>query len=714
MELFKITCVTCQAGLSVRNEALLGQIVACPRCGSMVEVAAPTLASDSGAAIAEPPAASQPPSSLATGSLSANSPATSSSATGALGIGASVPGLPALESSAGQPLEATSEVAAATEEAAPSVASHEAVQASAAVAKYQLIVWSLASFLIGAALVGVILFSRGDSGVEATALAPNNMKINDVEATVDPTPGVADLLSQNDTVADTPAVVEKRSAEFGGRGVLVEGAADGELLTPANDRSSVAAEPVNGPTKQPEPHDLEESLPEESLPDRLPAAAPAASPERAPRLARRLDPLAPNPLDWDPLDWDSESLTLETVDQPADVATTAFEPPVPESPAIHAEVSEEVPSTAPLVRRGPAGGPAGVGNASQRDADKQLALLIPAVKVDQLPLLDCLRLFSQLSGVPVSVAPEQLLMAGINPQKKVSLHVSEISLGEMLTQVLKPLRLEHEAHGPQVVVVRQEATKIREINYPIDDLLNSSTSAAELAGWVEQVVAPTTWQAAGGKGTLETSAGSLRITQTQQVQYQVLILLEQLRLARKLPPRSRYPVERLAGTPAHLMVSEKLSASTTFTFSQYAALDEIFVHWQTELGVPLLIDWPALAGAELWPDSRIACAIIDQPWGIALEKVLEPLGLGWRAATGGSIEITSAEKVLNEPQLRLYPLRRDLDRNGEAMLNQLRALARQQSAEVTSAILYDPAGKILLSYQPAAAQRLLQQQLQRD
>ena len=41
MEPFKITCVTCRARLAVRNEALIGQILACPKCGSMVQVAAP-------------------------------------------------------------------------------------------------------------------------------------------------------------------------------------------------------------------------------------------------------------------------------------------------------------------------------------------------------------------------------------------------------------------------------------------------------------------------------------------------------------------------------------------------------------------------------------------------------------------------------------------------------------------------------------------------
>ncbi|MEQ8839261.1 MAG: hypothetical protein RID07_20820, partial [Lacipirellulaceae bacterium] len=40
--LFKITCVTCTARLSVRNEAVIGQILACPKCGSMVQVTPPT------------------------------------------------------------------------------------------------------------------------------------------------------------------------------------------------------------------------------------------------------------------------------------------------------------------------------------------------------------------------------------------------------------------------------------------------------------------------------------------------------------------------------------------------------------------------------------------------------------------------------------------------------------------------------------------------
>ena len=41
MVLFTITCTTCKAKLKVRDEAAIGQILGCPKCGSMVHVAAP-------------------------------------------------------------------------------------------------------------------------------------------------------------------------------------------------------------------------------------------------------------------------------------------------------------------------------------------------------------------------------------------------------------------------------------------------------------------------------------------------------------------------------------------------------------------------------------------------------------------------------------------------------------------------------------------------
>jgi hypothetical protein len=63
VELFSVSCTTCKARLKVRDEAAIGLILACPKCGSMVQVAPPpgwTRESVAAAALAAAPRAAQP------------------------------------------------------------------------------------------------------------------------------------------------------------------------------------------------------------------------------------------------------------------------------------------------------------------------------------------------------------------------------------------------------------------------------------------------------------------------------------------------------------------------------------------------------------------------------------------------------------------------------------------------------------------------------
>ena len=648
MELFKVICVTCQANLSVRNEALIGQIVGCPRCGSMVEVARP--ASVASAAVAKPVQNATDAQPASSGSEFAEE---------------------ALDKFANEVAnEVAEEIATDAETTQLAVAETEMLAAQAAVTKYKLIVWSLAGLLAGSALVGTVLLTRRDTNTSAVAPHPLDVKSAPDATAVEPTP--------NQPIRTIEATDGQPKASDDENTV----APKTEAPEPAVDQR-VASLPVNDSVEPPS----------EVTPTESPSEAPTAeSVDREPRVARR----------FDPLDFDPETLTLATIDAPStniESPSTNVETEAPQKTNEATELPEELISTAPSVRRGPDSRE----DANLRDAAEQLKLLIPAVKIEQMPLVDCLRLFSQLSGVPVSVAPEHLLMAGITPQHKVSLEASETSLGDMLQQLLKPIRLEATTQGSQIILVRQAATKKREINYPIDDLVSESTSTQQLVSWIEQLVAPTTWQSAGGQGTLETKNDSLRITQSQQVQYQVLIMLERLRLARGLPQRSRYPVERLTGTPANQRLQAPLAKQTTFTFSQFTPIDEVFVHWQTALGVPLLVDWPALADADIRPESTVACAIIHEPWTTAFEKILAPLGLGWRATTDGAVEITSAEKVEHEMQLELYPLKPNAD-------VQVEQLSRNLNNSQGKLIL-GPARKVLFALQPATQQRVLFQQL---
>ncbi len=603
-ELFKVTCVTCQASLSVRNAALIGQIVGCPKCNSMVHIELPAASASAAPAVAAtPPLITQPYFE--------------------------------------DPVEEVAEQLTA-EVAQPAPVTHVASVLEAGTASStKFLIWSVASFVIGAALTGTFLVLRaGDANEHAAVASPTittpaeetesapPVTETGTESTEEPadqkkSPGIIatneNLVDEN-PVDDNPFAIEPIPAEPSLLGPIEEPAAE-----PVTEKS-VAEAPVT-PTVEP---------PAEK-PTTEPAPRLVIGAADEPRLARKFDPLALDP----------EQLDLSTVTEAgADAAEPEANEPAPDG----TEPSAGSPLARVVKLNQEAGGVSG-----SRSAETQLKRVLPALTVKEMPLLNFLTLVSQLAGVPVSVTPEQLLMAGITPGRTVSLDVKATSLADALAKVLTPLRLEATTLGPQIVIVRQDAAKVRGIDYPIDDLLGSQTTSAQFADWIEKLIACESWQTAGGEGQITASEKSLRIEQTQSVQYQVLFFLERIRLAKDMPLRSRYPERLLSAKPYRVGIADRLTAPATFTFSHETPLAEVFHYWQGEAGLPIFVDWPSLATVKLWPDSHITCAITNEPWQDALDTVLAPLGLGWRPAPGGAIQITSRARIETEPQLEIYP-----------------------------------------------------------
>jgi hypothetical protein len=362
-------------------------------------------------------------------------------------------------------------------------------------------------------------------------------------------------------------------------------------------------------------------------------------------------------------------------------------------------------------------------------AEDRLEQRLAAIEIERMPLYVFLEMISGLGKVPIQLGSEELRMAAISAEAPVSVRRQQTSLAEVLHEALRPLHLDYRALGPLVMIHWPGAEKPREIDYPIADLLTPETDAARLTEWIRQLVAPTSWRAAGGEGDLQIAGNMLHIHQSQRVQYQVLCFLERLRLVRKLKPRSRYPIERLSVEPALQQLAASLHGQARFTFSRYTPLSEIFSYWQQQLGLALLVDWSAVLGEPsgarqgslIGPATRVACAVADQPWDQALDLVLEPLGLAWRAMDGHTLQITSAQIAQEEAQLEFYPLGPGEPRGqGQPGLDQARVAAIMaelqklvelpDSADLSrgqTALILDPVSQHLLALQPWSVQRRL-------
>lgn len=674
MELFRITCVTCQAKLSVRDRSAIGQIFPCPRCGSMVQVTAPEAA----------PAALETPSAAASASL---------------------PPSGASEAFAEDSVIADADASLPTDSQPPG----QSLGSASGLLRGKVLIWSLAATTVCGAIVAGLVLSQGSAPTGIEGASANSAPL------------------ESETPLHAPADAKQPSSEpFA---AVPPSAESSPPITTPNTNAGALDEPnadslpaLADSMMPPHPGDSSEQTVEAK-----PTAA--AESESTGLLAKTSAPTPapakkqPSPPPFDPLDIDPEGFDLASLRTPRPRPAAEPQAEKPSPPPIDLPSDDALPETAEpdvpveirtqIVRRGPDG----PSLADLPMAEEQLAQKFPAIEIDRMPLFEFLNLVSQWGNVPISLGPEQLQMAAISARMPVSVRREQASLGEVLRDALKPLRLDYRAAGPCVVLFRPDAEKRRRIDYPIADLVSAATSAEQLAKWTRQLVAPETWHSSGGDGTLQVDGDVLRVEQSQRVQYQVLCFLERLRLARKLKPRSSYPVERLSLLSASGRLAEKLDTRTTFTFSHYTPLCEIFTFWQQQLGVAVLVDWPAALVEQAGPQTQIACSVINKPWPAALDAVLEPIGLGWRAVDNETIEITTARVVHEQPWLKFHALDRHGKQGSTEMLARLRQLLDDRRAIASNrspaALLFDPASNMLLAYEPAANGRRLEKWLSR-
>lgn len=591
MEPFPVSCETCHARLKVRSESVIGHILACPKCGSMVHITPPASPGEE-------------------------------------------PGMQAAEGG----------------DASPS-----------SVLSRPIALWASgsAALLLTAALVGVLL-TRGEAG--------SNEPHDSIPATVEVAPLTAD-----DEGTEQKAEGEVRNAE-------AEAAPPSALPVPN----------VETVARETEATDAGEETVEIDAAAEVVAATP---PDPQPQIPSRqsLPPgFAPLRFDSAPADVDSHTTDEEgsTSEERVETETSplaSLPPPAVDDPRA-------------AVRLGPMSSDA----LRPRDAEQQLALPIASIDVQSVPLTQVLDMLSDMTNVPITLDPSALMMVGISSRRSVTVQAQDTTVAALLNDVLDKLGLDYEVRAGQVIIVKPGVDRRRSVDYELKDLVSpGEADAARLAGLVQRFVKPSAWQVNGGQGSIEVDGTTLRIEQSDRVHYPILLFCERLRLSHTLPTRSRYPAARLSIAPIYAQLDARLSTNTTFTFLPWTRLTEVFRHWEEASGVTVLVDWASLAELELGPASPVACSNVDRTWDEALEAILEPLGLGWWAVDGRTIQITSRDARDRILQVEFYPVPQSkLDQYADT--DTLAASLRRDLEKVAGTARHGGAPRFDLEFDPAS------------
>jgi hypothetical protein len=645
VEPFRVTCETCRSRLKVRSAEAIGEIHACPKCGSMVRIVPPADWSGGDSVTCTAVAAEE-------GAL--RDPALSISTT----------------ASTIAPADFNFDIATEPAVATPAVAELPVPDAEVATGGISKIVWCA----IGGAVTFIV---AGATYILWPAPPQVVAKPGPAVAAADAKPEIKTAStpsSEQPAEAKTDPYAVKRSTDDPAAPLAKPISADppkpAEEQIPSNDAAKAAvatlapSEPVVAAPADAAspPHPLKVAV--------ATPPAPSERPDAAPKTANATS--TSRVLKFDPLDFDPEHLSLSSTPTaaPNELPPAASTSSIPATPPADAPIADAPPEKAPdaadvlpapsasqavNVRRGPVGGD----DSKQLDTARHLAMRVKSLQLTDTPMARFIDSISEISGAPITLDPIALELNGQSARTPISIDVANVSLDKVLKDALTGQRLAVVVQGNHLTVGLADGDERRAVDFDVKDIV-SDGNVGPIAKLLEQFVAPQTWKANGGKGTIEINGRTLHIDQSLIVRREALVFCERLRLARGQSLRSKYPANLLTIDSPHQKLSPKLNQTSTFTFLAWSRLADVARQWQEMSGISILVDWSALRDVELMPSSPIACSTIARPWAEALDGVLEPLNLGWWAVDSQTIQITSLDALERIERVEFYAVPKKL------------------------------------------------------
>lgn len=452
--------------------------------------------------------------------------------------------------------------------------------------------------------------------------------------------------------------------------------------------------------------------PTEVPPVEGPAAAPAIPPRENPGEGPLVDPLPPTPPGEKPSVKPSNP-SANPLGQFGELIEGDRANPLPdvEAPLMAGELPiDAMPATADALPR-PA--PRTV------DVAKRLADPIPSIEMSGVPLLDVLDVFSSISTIPITLRADGLPMVKASATAPVTYKGTSTTVGIALRDALTPLGLAYTVDGEQLLVGLREPAELAVIRYPVKDLTTDDPErTAELVKTIREMVTPEAWSDDPAGPRISEEPGILAIANTREAHWQIVLLSEKLRQARRLPQLSRFDRTLFELSTRTDRARATLAKPVMLNFSQGDRFANIVKRLAQTTATSILINWHSLALAGWNPDAEVALLAENIPLETALVKLLAPMDLDYRVIDATTIEIVAKSTAESQTELELYRIDPLLvaDPNGETLLAEIAATlppGMLEGEEAPWRLLVDLEGKCLIARLPQPIQKQLQAEIGR-
>ncbi len=324
------------------------------------------------------------------------------------------------------------------------------------------------------------------------------------------------------------------------------------------------------------------------------------------------------------------------------------------------------------------------------DVDARLALPIKSIEFPSSPVA-AIRVLSEFTGVSILPDLETFVLTRPSTSATLDLALRDTTAGEALEKVAELLNWEVCKEKDRILIRPSDykpETFVEE-RFDVADLttprakgkdetrlesfeLPNNLTAEALAALIKSTVAPETWVENGGNANLTIDGTTLAISQNAQNREKARILLEGLRAIRGLEAQGDAAPEQII---PEKLGWEKLTKKTTFTPLAPPPLQNAIEILEKAQKFQALWDDAALLEAGVGRDLATAARIENGTLDAALREILEPSNAAYIVLGENLILITEKNVAKNYRTVEFFSL---IGENGERpTLAEARALVEE-------------------------------------
>jgi hypothetical protein len=337
--------------------------------------------------------------------------------------------------------------------------------------------------------------------------------------------------------------------------------------------------------------------------------------------------------------------------------------------------------------------------------------IVPSFEMQDVPFAQALATVSAISTLPITLDADAMRRGNVSPRDPIAVKVKTSTVEKLLEEIASRRGMGVEIVKGQIVITApaEQTETLRTVTYGVSDLCDERTPAVRLADLLQKFVSPDSWQFLDGRGSIKIDGESLKILQTGAVHREIAIFCEKLRLARGLATRSKRENDPLQLASAYAQAKPLLERRVSANYHEPTTLVQILNDLGSRAGADILIDRQALAAAGMSDKMEISYAIEKQPLETALDGLLRPLALGYRAIDGRTLQVAPQKELDRRLEWEFYPVGKQMgaDRSGRELIARLKQSVAPSSWANHGLIYFDSPSQALLVSQSPTVQAAL-------